>query len=94
MALAKHKDLMPWVKTICIHLWWSCSSCGGDGGVQVNAPSDLLGPSLVRGRSGTPLLPWIANRGPAEEEEVATGRFTNLQSTVLSGHGQTPAEGS
>lgn len=63
-------------------------------GVQVNASSDLLGPSLVRGRSGMPLLQWIANIGSAEEVEVATGRFVNLQSTVHSGHAQTPAEGS
>ena len=60
--------------------------------VQVNAPSRLWGPSLGRGLSGTPLLPGSANRRPAEEEEVTTGRFTNLQSPVLPGHGLTPAE--
>ncbi|KAL7404301.1 hypothetical protein ABVT39_012725 [Epinephelus coioides] len=32
-AAAKKKDsreLQPWIKSVGNHLWWSCSSCGGD----------------------------------------------------------------
>ncbi|XP_038126779.1 uncharacterized protein LOC119773727 [Cyprinodon tularosa] len=30
-----NRDLQPWIKSICNHLWYACSTCGGD-------PDDLI----------------------------------------------------
>ncbi|XP_049918879.1 uncharacterized protein LOC126401561 [Epinephelus moara] len=30
-----NRDLQPWIKSICNHLWYACASCGGD-------PEDLI----------------------------------------------------
>ncbi|XP_065129116.2 uncharacterized protein [Paramisgurnus dabryanus] len=38
LSLSRYKDnrdLQPWIKCICNHLWYCCSSCGGD-------PEDLI----------------------------------------------------
>uniref|UniRef100_A0A671R2S6 Uncharacterized protein n=1 Tax=Sinocyclocheilus anshuiensis TaxID=1608454 RepID=A0A671R2S6_9TELE len=37
LSLSRYKDirdLHPWIKCICNHLWYSCSSCGGDPDVK------------------------------------------------------------
>nr|XP_033487569.1 vomeronasal type-2 receptor 1-like [Epinephelus lanceolatus] len=57
-----NRDLQPWIKSICNHLWYACASCGGDpeedGGEKTCQHADLSPEQQRRKR-------WIKKDSPA-----------------------------